>query len=133
MKEGSILIIDDNKNVLNALEILLQSEYQEVKTISNPNQLSSFQNLNDIDVVLLDMNFSAGINNGNEGLFWLKEIKKKSQDTLIIMMTAYGDIELAVTALKEGASDFILKPWENEKLLLTLKSANLTTKSKKNS
>ncbi|WP_374172939.1 sigma-54-dependent transcriptional regulator [Flavobacterium tructae] len=131
MKEGSILIIDDNKNVLNALEILLQSEYQEVKTISNPNQLSSFQNLNDIDVVLLDMNFSAGINNGNEGLFWLKEIKKKSQDTLIIMMTAYGDIELAVTALKEGASDFILKPWENEKLLLTLKSANLTTKSKK--
>ncbi|WP_166968069.1 sigma-54-dependent transcriptional regulator [Yeosuana marina] len=131
MSEGIILIIDDNKSVLSALEILLQSEYKEVKSISNPNQISSFQNLKDIDIVLLDMNFSAGVNSGNEGLFWLKEIKKKAPNTLVIMMTAYGDIELAVKALKEGASDFILKPWNNEKLLTTLKSAYSLQKSKK--
>ncbi|WP_445956684.1 sigma-54-dependent transcriptional regulator [Yeosuana sp.] len=131
MSEGIILIIDDNKSVLSALEILLQSEYKEVKSISNPNQISSFQNLKDIDIVLLDMNFSAGVNSGNEGLFWLKEIKKKTPNTLVIMMTAYGDIELAVKALKEGASDFILKPWNNEKLLTTLKSAYSLQKSKK--
>ncbi len=131
MSEGIILIIDDNKSVLSALEILLQSEYKEVKSISNPNQISSFQNLKDIDIVLLDMNFSAGVNSGNEGLFWLNEIKKKSPNTSVIMMTAYGDIELAVKALKKGASDFILKPWNNEKLLTTLKSAYSLKKSKK--
>lgn len=131
MSEGIILIIDDNKSVLSALEILLQSEYKEVKSISNPNQISSFQNLKDIDIILLDMNFSAGVNSGNEGLFWLNEIKKKAPNTSIIMMTAYGDIELAVKALKKGASDFILKPWNNEKLLTTLKSAYSLQKSKK--
>jgi DNA-binding NtrC family response regulator len=131
MSEGKILIIDDNKSVLSALEILLQFEYKEVKTISNPNQITSLLNLKEYDVVLLDMNFSAGVNTGNEGLFWLKEIKKRVPDILIITMTAYGDVELAVKALKEGASDFILKPWNNEKLLTTVKSAYSLRKSKK--
>jgi len=131
ISEGKILIIDDNKSVLSALEILLQFEYKEVKTISNPNQITSLLNLKEYDVVLLDMNFSAGVNTGNEGLFWLKEIKKRAPDILIITMTAYGDIELAVKALKEGASDFILKPWNNEKLLTTVKSAYSLRKSKK--
>ena len=129
MTDGSILIIDDNKSVVSALEILLQFEYRQVQAISNPNQISSLAKLAEVHIVLLDMNFSAGVNTGNEGLFWLKEIKKKAPDTSVIMMTAYGDIELAVRALKEGATDFILKPWNNEKLLATVKSAYQLQKS----
>ncbi|WP_298477410.1 sigma-54 dependent transcriptional regulator [uncultured Maribacter sp.] len=131
MINGKILVIDDNKSVLSALEILLQSEYNSVDTIFNPNQISSYPNIKEVDIVLLDMNFSAGINSGNEGLYWLKEIIKKSPNTSVIMMTAYGDVELAVQALKEGASDFILKPWNNDKLLVTVKSAYELRKSKK--
>ncbi|WP_291868008.1 sigma-54 dependent transcriptional regulator [Maribacter sp.] len=131
MVDAKILVIDDNKSVLSALEILLQSEYNNIDTIFNPNQISSYPNLKEVDIVLLDMNFSAGINSGNEGLFWLKEILKKSPNTSVIMMTAYGAVELAVHALKEGASDFILKPWNNEKLLITVKSAYNLRKSKK--
>lgn len=131
MSEGNILIIDDNKSVLSALEILLQFEYKTVRSVGNPNQISSFEGLQDVDIILLDMNFSAGVNTGNEGLFWLKEIKKKSPETSVIMMTAYGDVELAVKALKEGASDFILKPWNNDKLLTTVKAAYQLKRSKK--
>ena len=131
MQEGKILVIDDNKSVLSALEILLQFEFKHIKTISNPNQISSFPNLPDYDIVLLDMNFSAGVNTGNEGLFWLKEIKKKAPSISVIMMTAYGAVDLAVRALKLGASDFILKPWNNEKLLATIKSSLLLRKSQK--
>ncbi|MBU2906550.1 sigma-54 dependent transcriptional regulator [Arenibacter algicola] len=131
MVEGKILVIDDNKSVLSALEILLQFEYTSITTLSNPNQLSSFPDLSSIDVVLLDMNFSAGVNTGNEGLFWLKEIKKKAPLTAVIMMTAYGAVELAVQALKEGASDFILKPWNNDKFLATVKAAYMLRKSQK--
>ncbi|WP_101446319.1 sigma-54 dependent transcriptional regulator [Aquimarina sp. MAR_2010_214] len=131
MQDGKVLIIDDNKSVLSALEILLQFEYKHIKTISNPNQISSMQNLSDFDIVALDMNFSAGVNTGNEGLFWLREIKKKAPHTSVIMMTAYGAVDLAVKALKEGATDFILKPWNNEKLLATIKSAFLLRKSRK--
>lgn len=131
MVEGKILVIDDNKSVLSALEILLQFEYTNINSITNPNQLSSFPDLTSIDVVLLDMNFSAGVNTGNEGLFWLKEIKKKAPLTAVIMMTAYGAVELAVQALKEGASDFILKPWNNDKFLATVKAAYRLRKSQK--
>ena len=131
MIQGKILVVDDNKSVLTALEILLQFEYSSVSVISNPNQISSFPDLPQIDVVLLDMNFSAGVNTGNEGLYWLKEIKKKAPLTAVIMMTAYGGVELAVQALKEGASDFILKPWNNDKFLATVKAAYMLRKSQK--
>ncbi|MEZ4969779.1 MAG: sigma-54 dependent transcriptional regulator [Flavobacteriaceae bacterium] len=131
MVQGKILVVDDNKSVLTALEILLQFEYSSVSVISNPNQISSFPDLSQIDVVLLDMNFSAGVNSGNEGLYWLKEIKKKAPLTAVIMMTAYGGVELAVQALKEGASDFILKPWNNDKFLATLKAAYMLRRSQK--
>lgn len=130
MIDAKILVVDDNKSVLSALEILLQFEYKSVQTLFNPNQISSFPNMEDIDIVLLDMNFSAGVNTGNEGLFWLKEIKKKSPNTSVIMMTAYGAVDLAVTALKQGASDFVLKPWNNERLMATVKSAYELRKSK---
>ena len=131
MTNAKILVIDDNKSVLSALEILLQFEYKSVQTISNPNQISSFPNFTTIDIILLDMNFSAGVNTGNEGLYWLREIKKKAPHISVIMMTAYGAIELAVEALKEGASDFILKPWNNERLLTTVKSAFQLRKTQK--
>ncbi|SEK84681.1 DNA-binding transcriptional response regulator, NtrC family, contains REC, AAA-type ATPase, and a Fis-type DNA-binding domains [Maribacter orientalis] len=131
MNEAKILVVDDTKSVLSALEILLQFEYKSVQTISNPNLLTSFPNLKEIDIILLDMNFSAGVNTGNEGLYWLREIKKKAPHISVIMMTAYGAIELAVEALKEGATDFILKPWNNERLLTTVKSAYELRKSQK--
>mgnify|MGYP003630763430 FL=1 len=131
MTEAKILVVDDTKSVLSALEILLQFEYKSVQTISNPNLLSSFPNLVEIDIILLDMNFSAGVNTGNEGLYWLREIKKKAPHISVIMMTAYGAIELAVEALKEGATDFVLKPWNNERLLTTVKSAYELRKSQK--
>jgi len=130
MVNAKILVVDDNKSVLSALEILLQFEYKSVQSLSNPNQLSSFPGLEDIDIVLLDMNFSAGVNSGNEGLFWLREIKKRSPQTSVIMMTAYGAVDLAVKALKEGASDFVLKPWNNEKLMATVQSAHELRKSR---
>ncbi|WP_396591286.1 sigma-54-dependent transcriptional regulator [Allomuricauda sp. R78024] len=130
MIDAKILVIDDNKSVLSALEILLQFEYKSVETLFNPNQISSFPNMEKIDIVLLDMNFSAGVNTGNEGLYWLNEIKKKSPNTSVIMMTAYGAVDLAVKALKQGASDFVLKPWNNERLLTTVKSAFELRKSK---
>ena len=130
MLDAKILVVDDNKSVLSALEILLQFDYKSVQTLFNPNQISSFPKLEEIDIVLLDMNFSAGVNTGNEGLFWLKEIKKKSPNTSVIMMTAYGAVDLAVRALKEGASDFVLKPWNNERLLATVKSAYELRKSR---
>jgi DNA-binding NtrC family response regulator len=122
MQTGKILIVDDNKSALSALKMLLQSEFEIVITIASPNQITAELCKNDIDLVLLDMNFSTGINTGNEGLFWLGEIKKIAPTTEVVMITAYGDVELAVKALKHGAADFILKPWENEKLLATLKS-----------
>jgi len=131
MLNAKILVIDDNKSVLSALEILLQFEYKMVQTISNPNQISSFPDLVDFDIVLLDMNFSAGVNTGNEGLYWLREIRKKAPQISVIMMTAYGAVDLAVKALKEGATDFILKPWNNDKLLATVKSAYELRKSRK--
>lgn len=131
MVNAKILVIDDNKSVLSALEILLQFEYKTVKTISNPNQISSFPDLGDFDIVMLDMNFSAGVNTGNEGLFWLREIRKKAPQISVIMMTAYGAVDLAVKALKEGASDFVLKPWNNDKLMATVKSAYELRKSRK--
>jgi DNA-binding NtrC family response regulator len=131
MVDAKILVIDDNKSVLSALEILLQFEYKTVKMISNPNQISSFADLETYDIVLLDMNFTAGVNTGNEGLFWLREIRKKAPQISVIMMTAYGAIDLAVKALKEGAADFVLKPWNNDKLLATVKSAYELRKSQK--
>ncbi len=131
MLNGKVLVIDDNKSVLSALELLLQDEFKEAKFISSPNQISSYTNIKEIDIVLLDMNFSAGVNSGNEGLFWLREIRKKAPDVSVIMMTAYGAVDLAVKALKEGAVDFILKPWNNEKLLATVKSAYKLRESKK--
>lgn len=123
MKRYKLLIVDDNPGILNSLKLLLKPGFEVIKTISNPNQLNTELEQNDIDVVLLDMNFKAGVNTGNEGLFWLSEIKKKAPLLEVIMITAYGDIELAVKSLKKGAFDFVLKPWDTDKLKATLEAA----------
>ena len=123
MKNKKLLIVDDNQGILNALKLLLRPGFESVKTISNPNQLYSELDKNDTDVILLDMNFKAGVNTGNEGIFWLREIKKRAPLVEVVMITAYGDVELAVKSLKEGAADFVLKPWDNDKLKATLEAA----------
>ena len=128
--KGKILILDDNKSVLTALEMLLQTEFESVFCLSNPATLLSAIKEHNIDIVLLDMNFRAGINNGNEGIFWLKEIQKCDSTISVVMITAFGDIELAVKAVKKGAFDFILKPWDNNKLISTLHAAMKLRKSK---
>ena len=125
-----ILIVDDKKSVLTSLEMLIQTEFDAVITLNNPKSLISNIEKNKIDIVLLDMNFTTGINNGNEGIFWLNEILKFDSSIIVIMITAYGDVELAVRAVKEGAFNFILKPWDNNKLLSTLHSAVKLRKSK---
>lgn len=128
--KGKILILDDNKSVLTALEMLLQTVFENVFCLSNPNSLVSVIKQHDIDIVLLDMNFSAGINNGNEGIFWLNEIQKYDSTISVVMITAFGDVELAVKAVKKGAFDFILKPWDNNKLISTLHAAMKLRKSR---
>ena len=122
-KQGTILIVDDNKGVLAAIDMLLSGTFKKVITISNPNRIPAMLETENIDVVLLDMNFSSGINNGNEGIFWLGEIRKISNDLPVVLFTAYADIELAVKTVKEGATDFVVKPWDNAKLIATLLSA----------
>lgn len=132
---GNILVVDDNKSILNALDILLSPVFAEVKTISNPNLILSELKCRDYNLVILDMNFSAGVNNGNEGIFWLGKIKFFNPEISVVMITAYGDVDIAVNTLKAGASDFIMKPWDNDKLLATLKMAlqlNISRKEVKN-
>ena len=122
MVNGSLLIVDDNKGILSALELLLRSDFEVVTAISSPNQIPSILENGNYDLVLLDMNFSAGVNTGNEGLYWLSRIKETYPEVEVVMFTAYGDVELAVKALKQGAADFVLKPWDNEKLRATLRN-----------
>ena len=123
METGTILIVDDNKGVLTSLELLLETEFRQIKTATNPNQITALLSSSKIDVVILDMNFSAGINNGNEGLYWLKHIHEIAPSLPVVMLTAYGDVELAVKALKNGATDFLLKPWDNQTLIQKIKEA----------
>ncbi len=130
-KEGTILVVDDNKGVLSALELLLNGYFDKVVMTSTPNQIDFALRDEKPDVVLLDMNFSAGINNGNEGLFWLRRIKEQRPEVEVVLFTAYADIDLAVRGIKEGAFDFVSKPWDNDKLLTTLQGAYNLRRSRK--
>ncbi len=122
-KQGTILIVDDNRNILTTVRMLLDSIFANIITIANPNSIPAKLREEHPDVVLLDMNFSTGINSGNEGLYWLREIKSLSPKTEVVLFTAYADIQLAVTGIKEGAADFIVKPFDNEKMISTLLEA----------
>ncbi len=130
LKNASILVIDDDQDVLTAVRLLLKTEVKNVVTEKNPQNLRWLLSKDAYDVILLDMNFTSSINTGNEGIFWLNEIKKIRSDSSVIMITAYGDIDLAVRSLKEGAADFVIKPWHNEKLLATIKEALKKKESK---
>jgi DNA-binding NtrC family response regulator len=129
-RKRKLLIVDDNKNILTALTRLLEMEVDEVHTASNPNLIPGMVRAHDYDAIFLDMNFSASVQSGNEGLFWMKEILKLDPNAIIIPITAYGDVDLAVRAVKEGAADFVIKPWDNDKLLATLNSAYKLRQSK---
>ena len=131
MARGNILIVDDKKSIISTLEILLGPDFDMVKGITNPNQIPTELRSTEYDLVILDMNFQAGINTGNEGLYWLSQIKKCHSDISVVLITAYSDVELAVKALKQGATDFVSKPWDNSKLLATVKSAIQLNHSKR--
>jgi len=123
MKEASILIVDDDPDVLTAVRLLLKTEVKAVVTEKNPEQIPQHLSSGKYDLVMLDMNFASAVHTGNEGLFWLRKIQSIKPGMPVIMITAYGAIDLAVTSLKEGASDFVVKPWQNEKLLTTIRDA----------
>ena len=127
--KGKILVVDDNSGIRAALKLLLPMHFAEVELIPSPKELISRMAEFRPDIVLLDMNFHTDINTGNEGLYWLSEIKKRCPDMEVVLFTAYADIALAVEGMKRGAFDFIVKPWENEKLIETLKQA-YTNRSK---
>ena len=121
LKKATILVVDDDPDVLTAVKLLLKPEAGEVITEKNPENLNWLLQRNQVDLVLLDMNFNSAINTGNEGIYWLRKIKEWKPNVCVIMITAYGDIDLAVRSLKEGADDFVVKPWHNEKLTGTIK------------
>jgi len=121
LQHSNILVIDDDVDILTAARLLLKPEVKSVVTDSDPENLRRLLTSNSFDALLLDMNFNSALNTGNEGLFWLQQVKSWSPATSVIMITAYGHIDLAVRALKEGAADFVIKPWHNEKLLETIR------------
>ena len=129
MIPARILIIDDNIQILESLRILLKDDFKEIDLVTKPSRLPEMLWRNSYDIVMLDMNFATGETSGNEGIFWLNEIKKTDPSLPVILITAYGDIELAVKAVRKGATDFITKPWDPEKLIVTLKNTYRLRKS----
>ena len=126
---GKILVIDDNEDVLFSAKMLLRKYASEVVMEKNPRKIPFLVSNHEYDIILLDMNFSHDITSGQEGFYWLKEILRYDPSAVVVMITAFGDVEMAVRALKEGATDFVLKPWQNEKLLATLTSASKLRRS----
>lgn len=131
-KEAHILIVDDDEDILFSARVWLKKFFSEVSCLSKPAQIMKFMTENQVDVVVLDMNFRKGFESGQDGLYWMNEIKTLEPHLPIILMTAYGEVELAVEALKNGASDFILKPWNNEKLYASVNLAvDISRKNRK--
>ena len=122
-EESKILIIDDDKDILFATEMVFKKHFSVVKTANNPRAISELMKKDQFDVFLLDMNFRRDDQSGREGFYWLKEILDTDPKAVVILMTAYGDVDKAVRAIREGATDFILKPWQNEKLIATISTA----------
>ena len=131
-KQKTIIIVDDNKGVLSALKLLLKNHFENIIALPSPVTLLSAIRQENPDVVLLDMNFTDALNSGNEGLYWLHEIKRTNPSLPVVLFTAYADIDLAVRGIKEGATDFVVKPWDNAKLTETLLNAcNRSDKGRK--
>ncbi|MDA3823609.1 MAG: sigma-54 dependent transcriptional regulator [Bacteroidales bacterium] len=129
---GRILIVDDDVSILRTLKLLLRDDFELVQSISNPKFIPSEIKKHRYDVILLDMNFSIGKQSGDQGLFWMKEIFKIDPTQVVIMITAYGEINLAIKAIKQGATDFIVKPWENTKLIATIRNGVKLCQSNRN-
>ena len=123
MKQGTILIVDDNEDVLFALNLLLKPHFEKVKVSTTPDRIEQLVKMADPDVILLDMNFSRDASSGQEGMVVLSEILERDPEAVVVMMTAYSDMGKAIAAVKAGATDFVAKPWENEKLIATLTAA----------
>ena len=121
MKHRTILVVDDNPSILTAMRYLLDNVFERILTLSQPEEILKKMAQEEIDIVLLDMNFTLGVNNGQEGLFWLRTIRKQHPQTPVVLLTAYADVSLAVRGLKSGAADFITKPWDNDELVRKLK------------
>lgn len=130
LSEATILVVDDDPDVLLAVKMLLRPEVRQIEIEKNPERLRSILTKSRFDVILLDMNYHSSIQTGNEGFYWLKQIQQMAPQTAVVMITAYGDIDIAVRSLKEGAADFVLKPWRNERLLATLEEILLSSKFK---
>ncbi len=120
---GSLLVVDDNREILSAVKLLLAPHFERIRTLPSPNLLVSALREEPADVLLLDMNFTAGVNTGNEGIFWLHEVTRLYPATRVVLFTAFADIDLAVRAMRDGAVDFVTKPWDNERLVNALKNA----------
>ena len=120
---GSILVVDDDEDVLLAARLLLKPHTAALQIEKDPRLLPDLLPGSSYDVILLDMNFDRDVTSGGEGFFWLDRILEIDPDAVVVLITAYGDVDLAVRAIKDGATDFVLKPWQNEKLLATLSAA----------
>ena len=123
MKYGTILVVDDNPAILTALRICLGNVFERILTMPHPDGVLKILQQERVDVILLDMNFSIGMNSGQEGLMWLRAIHRLHADIPVVLVTAFADVKLAVRGLKSGAADFITKPWDNDELIRTLKDA----------
>ena len=130
LKNATVLVIDDDVDVLTALRLLLKPMVKDVVTEKNPSNILSQIEKANYDIIILDMNFNGLVNTGNEGIFWLNKIRKQKPESSVILMTAYADIDLAIRGLKEGASDFLMKPWKNEKIIETITTILGNKKSK---
>lgn len=134
MINGKIIVVDDNEAVLKTLRMILSREFRTVVCAQVPTLLPALLREDDVDVVLLDMNFGTGKQSGGEGLFWLDRIRERPNPPEVVLITAFGDIDLAVASLKKGAADFIVKPWDNDKLLSTVQTAwKIRSERKQNS
>ena len=131
MKHGTLLVVDDNRNILTTVKMVTENTFERIICMTSPSGLLTRIREDHPDVVLLDMNFHSGVNNGNEGLYWLREIKRMQPSTAVVLFTAYADIQLAVTGIKDGAIDFIVKPFDNKKLIQTLTNACKKAKGEK--
>lgn len=127
-KYGTIIVVDDNPAILTAVKISLGKVFERIITLTTPESLLVTLHQEHADVILLDMNFSLGVNSGQDGLLWLSAIQKKHPDIPVVLVTAYADVKLAVRGLKNGAADFVTKPWDNDELIRVLKDAVDKTK-----
>ena len=118
---GTILVVDDNEAILTALKYCLAGTFERVLTLTSPDRLLAQLEQEEVNIILLDMNFTLGVNNGQDGLVWLQAIRKHHPEMPVVLITAYADVSLAVRGLKRGASDFITKPWDNDELVRKLK------------